>query len=444
MKSNRLKTFLTVVIMKNLGYKILSAVIAIVVWLIVINIADPVTTRTFNGLQVQVLNQSAITSINQVYEIVEGQTVDFVVKGKASVIRNLKLADFSAFADLAQLSPVYATDIFVKYDKNENIEIDTKNKMMVVKLEDIDTKNVQVVVETSGDVADGYYVGDYEVKPNMITVSGGASKISQIDTLKVSVNVAGAKKSFSDNVEPVAFDKDGKEIDSSHFTFSNSGLQISEVAVNITIFRTKTIPVIIKVDGVPKEGYVYNGDFEFTPESIVVSGPSKVTRNLDYLEIPVDITGAEGEFETNVPLSNFLPDGVETVNSEENISVRVTLEKMLTKDITLGADDIEIRNVPEGYTAEVKDSAAVYNITVESVEKKLAGIDAKSVKAFIDMKNADEGECFVQIQFDGIDAGMIKSTPQLAAVILTNDNAVQEPPVQETPGETDVPDVVPE
>lgn len=438
MKSNRLKKFLSVVIMNNLGYKILSAVIAIVVWLIVINIADPVTTRTFSGLHVEVLNQSAITSINQVYEIVEGQNVDFVVKGKASVIRNLKISDFSAYADLAQLSPVYATDIVVKCDRNENIEIDTKNKMMVVKLEDIDTKNVQVVVETSGNVAEGYNVGDYEVKPNMITVTGGISKISQIDTLKVSVNVDGAKKSFSDKVEPVAYDKDGKAIDSSYFTFSNSGTKISEVGVNITIFRTKTIPVNVKVDGKPGEGYVYNGNYEYTPESIVVSGPNKATRNFDHLEIPVDITDAEGEYETNIPLSNYLPEGVETVNSEENISVRVILEKLSTKQITLGIEDIDIRNVPNGYEAVVKDSLATYNIIVEGVEKNLADIDADTVKAFVNLKNAGEGECRVQIQFDGINAGMIKSDPQIVAMVLSNTADVGEYPGATAGPDTDV------
>lgn len=436
MKSNKLKNFLSVVLMHNIGYKILSAVIAIVVWLIVVNIADPVTTRTFSGLDVEVLNQSAITSINQVYEIVEGQSVDFVVKGKASVIRELKISDFSAYADLAQLSPVYATDIVVKCEKNENIEIDTKNKMMVVKLEDIDTKNVQVVVETSGETADGYFVGDYEVKPNMITVSGGVSKISRIDTLKLSVNVDGAKSNFNVNVEPVAYDKDGKEIDSSSFTFSNSGKSISEVNVKISIFRTKTIPVIIKIDGTPKSGYAYTGNYEYTPEEIVVGGPPKAMKNLDYINIPVDITDAEGEYEINVPLPNYLPEGVETVNSEENISVRVILEKLQTKQITLDAQHIEIRNVPDNYEAVIKDSLAVYDIIVEGLEKDLADIDADTVKAYVDLKNAGEGECFVQIQFDGVEPGMVISEQHSVALVLSNINKAEQ-----TPGVTEEPNV---
>lgn len=68
--------------------------------------------------------------------------------------------------------------------------------MLIVKLEDVATKNMQVTVDTIGEVADGYYVDDFEVKPNIITVSGGKSKIERIDSVKVDVDVSGAKKIF--------------------------------------------------------------------------------------------------------------------------------------------------------------------------------------------------------------------------------------------------------
>ena len=60
---------------------------------------------------------------------------------------------------------------------------------------------------------------------------------------------------------------------------------------------------------------------------------------------------------------------------------------------------------------QYQDLLSLYKITVESTEKNLAGIDSETLKAFIDLKNADSGECFIQIQFDGVDAGMIKSAP---------------------------------
>lgn len=415
---NRIKEFLSVRLMHNIGYKILSLVIAIVVWLIVINVADPITTRTFNGLEVEIRNQAAITSINQVYEVVEGNTIDFVVKGKASVIKNLKMSDFNAYADLSMLSPVLATDIVVKCDVNESIEIDTKNKMLVVKLEDVKEKNFQVVVETKGEVSDGYYIGDYEIKPNIITVSGGASKINQIENIKVQVNVDGAKKSFSAKVEPVAYDSYGKAIDYANFAFSNSGTPITEVRVNTTIFKTKTIPVVLKITGEPAEGYQYRGEYEYTPKSVSVSGATRVLKKIESIEIPIDITGFAGEYENNISLAEYLPEGVKAVNSEEDISVRIALESMYEKDISISSEDIEMRNVSELYEVILKEPEKVYTIKIKATKDKIENIEPESVKAYVDLANATEGDCFLQLQFEGLETVFVVSEPQLLSVTL--------------------------
>ena len=419
MKSNDVKRFLTNLFTNNIGYKILSGVVAVLVWIIVINIADPVTTRTFNGLPVEVINQSAISSINQVYEIIDGETVDFVVKGKVSVVRNLRISDFHAYADLSQLSPVYATDIVVKCDK-ENVEVEPKNKRLLVKLEDIDTRNVQVAVETIGDVAEGYSVGDYEVKPNMITVTGGKSKIKQIDTIKVQVNIDGAKKSFSDRFEPVAYDKDGKIIDSSCFTFSNGSTKISDVYVDITVFKTKVVPVIIKVSGTPAEGYVYKDEYEYTPESIEVSGrPSKI-KEMDSIEIPVDITDMKEDYETNISLSDYLPEGVKTVNSEESISVRVKLESLMSKTISFMYEDIDIRNIPKNCKVKQNDAAEVYTVKVNGTEDIVSEMDADKLKPYIDLKDLGEGNVYIDIRFEGIEADKLSDIPKIGLNISKN------------------------
>lgn len=427
MKRNNIKRFFADLFTNNIGYKILSGVVAVFVWIIVINIADPVTTRTFSGLPVEVINQSAISSINQVYEIVDGETVDFVVKGKVSVVRNLKISDFRAYADLSQLSPVYATDIVVKCEK-ENVEIEPKNKMLVVKLEDIENRNMQVAVETIGEVAEGYYVGDYEVKPNMITVTGGKSKIKQIDSIKVQVNIDGAKKSFSDKFEPVAYDKEGKIIDSSYFTFLNGSTRITDVYVDITVYKTKSIPVIVKVSGTPDKNYLYNGDYEYTPESIEISGHPKYIKDINSIEIPVDITGLAGDYETNIPLSDYLPDGVRTVNSEESISVRVNLEPIMSKTISFEFDDIDIRNIPKNCSVAPKDENEIYSVTVTDVEDNIGELEIKKLKPYIDLKGLDEGDGYFQIQFDGIEADKLSELPKVVELRIskTDDNMDEE------------------
>ena len=55
----------------NLGLKIISALFAIILWLIVVNIIDPVEKKTFNNIQVTVENESVIEDQDKVYDITD-------------------------------------------------------------------------------------------------------------------------------------------------------------------------------------------------------------------------------------------------------------------------------------------------------------------------------------------------------------------------------------
>lgn len=426
MEKNKFKSFMDTILLNNLGYKLMSLLVAIMVWIIVINIADPITTKKFNGIKVDVLNQSAITSINQVFEVVEGDTIDFVVKGKSSIVKNLTSEDFYASADLSQLSKVYATPIMVVCEKADNVEIDTGNKMLSVKLENIQRKTVQVTVETTGKVSQGYFVGDYEVKPNMVVVSGGESKVEMIDTVKVKVNVDGAKKSFSDLYEPVAYDEDGNEIDSSNFTYMNSGTRVSEVKVGITIYKTKEVPVEIDIEGVPNENYKFIKDYEFTPKTVSVAGTGKELKRIDKISIPVDITGAEGTFETNVNLSSYIPDGIRNVSGKDAISVRVFLAEIITRQIDFNISNISLKNIPEEYFADINNNDTAFSIMIKGTADEIKHFTAENIGAYVDLQDTEEGDNSVEIQFAEVVKNYLSAEKQFLNVKLVEKKEVEE------------------
>ena len=85
----------------NLGLKLVSVVLAVVVWLIVVSIDDPVITRTYNGIEVELLNTEAITSQGKVYEVLDGSNVVSVtVSAKRSVLEKISRDYIKASADL--------------------------------------------------------------------------------------------------------------------------------------------------------------------------------------------------------------------------------------------------------------------------------------------------------------------------------------------------------
>ena len=68
-------------ILDHWGMKILSLIIAIVIWIIVANVDDYKTTKQIAGIEIEFINGDAITEKNKVYEVPEGTAIDIVVKG---------------------------------------------------------------------------------------------------------------------------------------------------------------------------------------------------------------------------------------------------------------------------------------------------------------------------------------------------------------------------
>ena len=52
-------------IMNNLSLKILAVVLAAIVWVIVNNVDDPVSRKTFKNIEVELQNEDAISSLDK-------------------------------------------------------------------------------------------------------------------------------------------------------------------------------------------------------------------------------------------------------------------------------------------------------------------------------------------------------------------------------------------
>ena len=140
-------------VMNNFGLKVISLVVAFIVWLVIINTTNPTITKTFTDIPVKVINENVITSLNQVYEVVDGDMVDVVVKGKRSFVEELTNDDFSATADLSKLSTVNTAGIQVKLNKatKENVELDWNNEVLRISLEEKESQQVRVQIDTKAN-----------------------------------------------------------------------------------------------------------------------------------------------------------------------------------------------------------------------------------------------------------------------------------------------------
>ena len=159
----------------NLALKLLAMVLAILVWVVVNNIEDPVNVKQFRNITVELQNEEAIASIDKVYEVQSGGVITVTATAKASVLRKLTATDIIAVADLSNLSVTNATDIQLSCPKFENVSLKADVSMLRISLEDEATEQFKVEVNTIGTLPAGYAIGEVRVRPNLIKVSGAKS-----------------------------------------------------------------------------------------------------------------------------------------------------------------------------------------------------------------------------------------------------------------------------
>lgn len=391
---------------KNLDVRILSLVLGCLLWIIVMNISDPVETKTISDIPVTVINEDAIAEADKVYTIVSGNTVDITVKGPQSIVRKLTASSFTAIADLSKTSVVGAVIIDVKapsqYEDKLTIVTGKRNDaVMIISLEDKKTSSFRVTVrqkEEEGsegnltETLENYYVKPGESKPNMVQITGAASVIDSIKEVVAEFEIKGRRYSFTDEVKPKIYTKYGYEIDT-----STVELDVDKVEVAVNILPTKQVPVNVMTRGNAYVGYeVENVARE--PKYITIAGEQEALNQYSIFIQYVDISGQKGDEETGileteidmnaVRGAELAENGVVIVGDDPKIAVKITFKKEGRQKVTIQPEEIELRNQPEGTRVVFKEEKVDLEIRGYMEDALLTAAD---LKPYIDLSDCTSG-----------------------------------------------------
>lgn len=374
-------------ILNHFGLKVLSLVIAIVIWIVVANVDDYKTTKQISGIEIEFINGNAIAEKNKVYEVPEGTTVDIVVKGRRSVVERLSDSDFKATADLSKMSVTNAVAVEVSAISSyiaKELTITNTNNAVVIAVEDKIEKQLPITVRANSAVADGYAIRSRTAAPNLITVIGAESVVDTIEEVVVDIDVAGADHNLTGYAEPVFLNRDGEIIDSTKFEYD-----VEEVAVTVEIMQTKKLAVRVKTTGELAEGYAI-ASIDYQPTSIVVVGEAADLAKVEEILIDdIDVTDCRKDMETSVLIADYLPSGITIADNTEEIMIKVIVEKVQEKTLTLDADDINIVGKGEGLNYVLLE--APYTITVQGLHDHLENLKVTNLIPSIDVTGYGPG-----------------------------------------------------
>lgn len=379
-------------LLNNLSLKILSAVCAIIIWIIIVNVYDPSTSVTVSGVEVQLVNTESLTEKEYAYDVVDGSKISVYISGPRSIVTDIKAKDIVATADLSNVT-VFSdyVDIDVKVVKDgvssSSIEIAPKTTAIRLKIENRVTKTFNIDTELVGTPADGYVIGGQQISPSSVKVTGTSSVVDSISSVKVSYDVSGATMNISDAAPIKIYDSQGTEI-------VDDRIELSKTAVDIkvNVLMTKTVPVTYKTKGTPADGYGVSGIDQAVTEA-VIAGTEDALRDVNSIDVPdsaIDVSGLNADKIFHVRLSSYLPGNI-TVMSEGVVNVTVRIYPVSEREISVPVTGIVLSNLPQGYNISFGDVTAV-NITVTGEQSVLTALTVTGIIPTIDLSGIKEGD----------------------------------------------------
>ena len=399
----------------NLSLKIMSVAIAIVVWLIVVNIDNPVGTNYYTITDVELINKEYVESSDTIGKMCmpeENQdSVKVAITASKKVRDRIRPSDITAVADLQQAVSLDTDPVMVPITVTcsaagvlpSDIKVTPQN--LTVNLDEKETQEFVVNV-SKGDTKPGkdYEVGSLTASPEKIRITGPKTLVNKIDKVNATIALDGNTEDYTQEVNLTIYDKNQETLSESEM----NSLRIennAKVVVTAKLWKIRTgVKIAAGYVGTPAGGYQV-GSVKTVPDTISVAGNTEglesLSENDNVITIPadrIDISGESKDVERKISLKNLLPDNVKlTSDSSEDVWVTVSILPVGSQEFNLPTKNIEVKNKPDNLQVTFETAQIALRIKSESEDLADLNID-EDVKAEIDLKDKEAGNYKVPVK----------------------------------------------
>ena len=379
----------------DIGWKLLSLIIAIGLWFMVINTENPVETRSYTAA-IQLQNEEALTEMGYVVvndDELSSTRVTVRLRGQRLALDALSQSStrVQAVVDLSDVIYSYSgepvsvpVDIVIPSVVNSSFEILSKSVQTVsVDIQPYVNKDfdVKAVVNTTDETAKE--LANAVASPGSVTVYGARSIVESVAEVRAYVSPETVEDGMVMTAVPVAYNADGIAVDD--VTFGTE-----ELSVMITLDEVKSVRVNLSITGEVADGYEIT-DYYTTPETMEVAGDAAALSRLNSINLPdIDVTGLEANSGYEFSAGDYLPDGLRALDGGR-ITATVIVEEEETKELIIPVESVTWGDtLAEGYMASI--SGEDISISVKGVASVIDTLTAADIEAHIDLDGLGEGE----------------------------------------------------
>lgn len=385
--------------------KIISLAIAVLIWLIVRNVQDPVIVQTFYDIPVTLVNESYLSNNMKIPLLIDGDdTVKVRIKAEESVIKELKKEDIVAQADMTQIymdatPKMVPVEVTCKGIADDNITVTPRN--IQVDIENQTSVEKTIAVNTGDTTPDkDYEVGSLQANPEKVTISGPESIINKIDKVVAKIDVTGMKESNVElDSELKIYDKNQDELSEKQLSYLNlAGVQDNKIKIQAQFWKVqKNVKIGAEYSGSPQYGYEVDS-VSVVPETLSLAGTDEALQKLavegNTLTIPasyIDVSGKDSDFDVKVDISELLPENMKLARDiNSTVIATVKILPYNSRDYEVSPTQIKVENKPENMNYKFEPDKIVARIKAK--EEDLDNLKTDDIQMKIDLKDAKAGE----------------------------------------------------
>lgn len=360
---------------------LISFVIAIILWAYVIGEINPVTTKSFVDVNINLENQIALEERGLAIESISEDKINVTVKGERSRVQNVEKDDVYAEVDLA-LARAGHNELDVNVRTPEKVNVDKKNinkvRLTVGELVSEERPTKVVYVGATNSDLEPYTI---ERTPEKVIIRGSMSNVEKVSQVVAKVRVDQIKdKETTAEAELVPVDKNGKVVN--WIRLSSSQIQVKAVMT-----KTKKVDLDVPIQGND------SGDVKLDyQKTVIIKGNADVVKEISKIETePVDLSAYDQN--TTIELKPILPKGVQLAAGSD-MTAKVVFSSTETKNITFDGGEIDIIGLAGNLKATVEDGVV---ISAEGRKSSLNDVNKEDFTLAVDVSGYSKGSYKVDV-----------------------------------------------
>lgn len=305
--------------------KIISFVIAVVLWLYIFIILDPSQEVAVRELPIEFIGQEQLHD-NGLSVVSESATVMSIkVSGSRKRMARNNMKSIIAKVDVSGITAVGVTtlpiDVVIPF---ENFGITDQDVYTVdIKVEKLTEKTLPIEIDTEGSLAENYMAGPIQTETETVTVRGPESLVGKISRAAVLLNYGGADVDIDKELPIRLYGSDGKEIVSIDTILSRITKDAEQTMVHCLVVKLKQVPIEPVFSDASDTGDEPKISYTLNVETVQIYGNEQVTSKVNRIRTE---TISTEKLTTNekIKVKLEIPDGVKVLRDVSEVEVTLS------------------------------------------------------------------------------------------------------------------------